>query len=121
MSKIDRLFDDLLACDIAVLPGGTTDRYRVKPNTRMTMLKALGLPIIAAPIDSYARTLVHDRSCYFARTTAEWIDAFLALADPARRRAVGLADRETILNTHGLAAIGQRWLDLFHILAPDRT
>ena len=116
-----RVFDDLLACDIAVLPGGTTDRYRVKPNTRMTMLKALGLPIIAAPIDSYARTLVHDRSCYFARTTTEWIDAFLALADPARRRAVGLADRETILNTHGLAAIGQRWLDLFHILAPDRT
>jgi glycosyltransferase involved in cell wall biosynthesis len=116
-----RVFGDLLTCDIGVLPLADTDRYRAKPNTRMTMLKALGIPMVASPIDSYARTLTHGRSCYFARTTAEWVEALLCLADPDRRRAVGLADREAILATYGLEAIGQRWLHLFRNLAPGRA
>lgn len=116
-----RVFSHLLSCDIAILPGGETNHYCAKPNTRMTMLKALGIPIVASPIDSHATTLTHGRSCYLAATTPEWVEAFLALANPDRRRTVGLADREIILATYGLDAIGQRWLELFRKLAPSRT
>jgi glycosyltransferase involved in cell wall biosynthesis len=114
------VFRQLLACDIAVLPAGKTDRSRTKPNTRMTMLKSLGLPMVASPIDSYTSTLTPGRSCYFAETTEEWVEALLALADPVRRRDIGLADRAAVIARYGPEAIGQRWLDLFRKLAPGR-
>jgi hypothetical protein len=116
-----RVFQQILDCDIAVLPVAESDWYRAKPNTRMTMFKSLGIPIIASPIDSYVRTLTHGRSCFFARTTSEWREALMALSDPVRRREIGLADRERTLATYGLEAVGQKWLALFRMLVPGRS
>jgi hypothetical protein len=116
-----RVFEQILGCDIAVLPVAETDWYRAKPNTRMTMFKSLGIPIIASPIDSYVRTLTHGRSCYFARTTSEWREALMSLRDPVRRQEIGLAGRDRILATYGLEAVGQKWLALFRMLVPSRN
>ena len=114
---IDRVWGQLVECDIAVLPSDETDWYRTKPNTRMTMLKALGLPIIASPIPSYTATLTHGRGCYFARDVGEWVDCLASLSDFERRREIGLAEREEILERYGYEAIGSRWLELFERLA----
>jgi len=110
----------LLACDVAVLPSAQTDWYQAKPNTRMTMLKSLGLPIVASPIPSYRETLSHGASCFFARTAAEWADCLAALADFTCRRRIGLADRQRILATYGIQAVGGQWLSLFEQLAGPR-
>jgi len=116
-----RVWRDLLDGDIAVLPmapapPAAADRppgwYPSKPNTRMTMLKSLGLPIVATPIDSYVATLRHREGCLFAETVQEWADALATLADPAARARIGLAERERILATWGADAIGRRWLAL---------
>ena len=115
-----RVHQQLLACDIAVLPSAPTDWYAAKPNTRATMLKALGLPIVASPIASYLETLEHGKSGYFARDVEEWIRYLEALADFEHRRDIGLADRERILARYGADAIGRRWLDLLERLAPRR-
>ncbi len=116
-----RVYRQLLDCDIAVLPANATDWYQAKPNTRLTMFKSLGIPAVASPIDSYQRTLVQGRSCYFARATSDWVEALLELKDPDRRREVGLADREQVLARYGPEAIGQKWLALFQALAARRV
>jgi glycosyltransferase involved in cell wall biosynthesis len=115
-----RVWSQLLACDIAVLPSAETDWYQAKPNTRMIMFKALGIPIVASPLASYVATLNHGRSCYFVRTPEEWADALLALSDRDHRRAIGLAERENILAKYGTEANGQEWLALFRRLAEER-
>lgn len=115
------VFRQILECDIAVLPVGDATWYQAKPNTRMTMFKALGIPIVASPIESYRRTLTGGRSCYFADTTAVWIDALLALGDPRHRREIGLADREQIVTAYGLEAIGEKWLALLRALPARRA
>jgi len=116
-----RVWPQLLACDIAVLPSADTAWYQAKPNTRMVMLKALGLPSIASPLASYCQTLTHGQSCYFARTPEEWVAFLLALSDPTHRREIGLADRKKILETYGVEAISRRWLDLFRQLCADSS
>ena len=115
-----RVCRHILACDIAVLPSADTDWFRAKPNTRMTMFKALGLPIVASPIPAYLETLAHGTSCYFARDVAQWADCLAALADCAHRRQIGLADREHILATYGSEPICRRWVSLFEHLAGRR-
>lgn len=115
-----RVWSQLLACDIAVLPSAETDWYQVKPNTRLTMFKALGIPSVASPLSSYVATLTHGRGCYFAHTHDEWVEALLALSDPARRREVGLAERDRILGAYGIEAHARKWLDLFYRLRERR-
>jgi glycosyltransferase involved in cell wall biosynthesis len=110
----------LVEYDIAVLPVGESDWYRAKPNTRMTMLKALGLPMVASPIESYQRTLTHGLGCYFARTPAEWANALHALAEPEARRVMGLAERDKVIATYGHEAVGAKWHVLFRSLVPGR-
>jgi glycosyltransferase involved in cell wall biosynthesis len=85
------------------------------------MLKSLGLPIVASPVASYLETLVHGKSGYFARNIDEWSRYLEALAEPAHRREIGLADRDHILARYGLEAIGDRWLHLFERLARERS
>lgn len=113
----NRVWNDLLDCDIAVLPSAPADWYQAKPNTRMVMLKALGLPIIASPIDSYRATLTHGRSCYFATSIEEWVDYLVELGDADRRRAIGLADRDEIVERHSPQNISARWLALLQKLS----
>jgi glycosyltransferase involved in cell wall biosynthesis len=115
-----RVCRQVLDCDIAVLPSAATEWFQAKPNTRMTMFKALGLPIVASPIAAYRETLAHGTSCYFAQDVAEWADCLAALADFAHRRQIGLADRERILATYGCEAICHRWVSLFEHLAGRR-
>jgi glycosyltransferase involved in cell wall biosynthesis len=86
----------------------------------MTMLKALGLPIVASPIPSYLATLKHGRGCYFAKDVDEWVESLGALSDFERRREMGLAERDEVLAKYGLEAIGGRWLELFESLARTR-
>ncbi|MDR7601346.1 MAG: glycosyltransferase [Armatimonadota bacterium] len=108
-----RVWRWLLDCDIAVLPSRPTEWYQAKPNTRMIMLKALGLPMVASPVPSYVATLTHGRGCFFARTVEEWADYLALLSDFDLRREMGLAERERILAVYGLEAVGRRWLSLF--------
>lgn len=111
-----RVHGQLLDCDIAVLPSAPAQWYVAKPNTRMTMLKALGLPIVASPNPAFTATLTHGQSCYFARGVDEWTDALEELGDFTRRAAVGLADRDRIVAEFGARAVAQRWRSCFERL-----
>jgi glycosyltransferase involved in cell wall biosynthesis len=87
----------------------------------MVMLKALGLPIIASPIDSYRATLSHGKSCYFASTIQEWADCLADLGDANRRREIGLEDRNKVIELHSPDTISARWLSLLENLSRRTT
>ena len=106
----------LIDCDVAVLPSSSTEWYTTKPNTRMTMFKSLGIPIIASPNPAFAGTLTHGVSCYFARTVEDWIAALEKLGNFEHRAAIGLTDRQRIVDIYGRDAIARRWRDCFERL-----
>jgi glycosyltransferase involved in cell wall biosynthesis len=116
-----RVWSELLECDIAVLPSAPADWYQAKPNTRMVMLKALGLPMIASPIESYRATLTHGRSCYFADSIQKWADYLAELGDAKRRGEIGLAGRDKIIELYSPQAISARWLSLLENLTQRET
>ena len=116
-----RVWQQLLNCDIAVLPSKDTEWDQAEPNTRLVMFKALGLPSVASPVASYCETLTHGQSCYFARTPEEWATCLLALSDRQRRREIGLMGRKKILATYSVEAISRKWLDLFRELTADSS
>jgi len=111
-----RVWGQLLQGDIAVLPYDQSEWQRTKPNTRLTMMKALGLPMVASPIPSFTATLTDGRGCYFARDVGDWVRALAALADPERRRDMGLAERDEVLARYGPESIGDRWHELLEDL-----
>ena len=80
------------------------------------MMKALGLPMVASPIPSFTATLTDGRGCYFARDVGDWVRALAALADPERRRDMGLAERDEVLARYGPESIGDRWHELLEDL-----
>ena len=43
-------------------------------HAQVTMLKSLGLPIVAYPMEFHVATLRHRESCLFAETVEEWAD-----------------------------------------------
>lgn len=104
------VWDEILQCDIAVVPADTSTREGLaKSNNRVTMFKALGLPVICSPLPSYRKVIAHGVSGYFADRPEEWADCLLVLRDKSVREAVGLADREAIFQRYALSPVALRY------------
>lgn len=112
------VWDHILDCDIAVIPVDLTKNESLaKSNNRLTMFKALGLPVICSPLPSYRGVISHGESGYMATTDEEWIRFLKELKDPDLRHKIALAGREKIFAQYGIEAIGNRYLDLFLSIA----
>ena len=112
------VWDQILDCDIAVIPIDMSRKESlVKSNNRLTMFKALGLPVICSPLLSYLGIVNHDESGYFATTRDEWLCYLQLLRDPLRRQSIGLAGRDKIFEQYGIETIGRRYLTLFSKIA----
>lgn len=124
--QAERVYDDLRQADIGIipvdmrpdpLPGRDLSYWEVKSENRLTLKMALGLPVVASPVPAYLDLIEQGVNGYLARTRAEWLDALEALRDPAHRRQVGAAARQSVLERFSMDAQARQLIKVFQSLA----
>lgn len=79
---------DLSRCDIAIVPRNV-EVHPCKSNNRVSACMALGLPVIASPLDSYKRIIHHGTNGFIASTQEEWKACLQILGNETERIKVG--------------------------------
>jgi glycosyltransferase involved in cell wall biosynthesis/tetratricopeptide (TPR) repeat protein len=113
--RLDTWQDALARCDAAVVPLDVALQPS-KSSNRITACMALGLPVIASPLDAYLRLIGHGRNGLIASTDEEWRAALEQLRDPRERERIGRAGKETA-RRHAIGPIAARWVA--RVLGPD--
>jgi hypothetical protein len=89
--------DWLVGLDVGIMPLPDSPWSRGKCALKALQYFAAGVPVVAAPFGVNTEIIDPGRNGYLARDEQEWFAALLQLArDPALRRRVGLAGRETV-------------------------
>lgn len=108
----------LCRSDIGIIPVDTSatvgthapaPAWKVKSENRLTLMMAIGLPVIATPIPSYESVVQHGVNGFFARTPADWRECFRLLADPTLRTSMGAAARASVIDRFSI----ERQAELF--------
>ena len=73
---------------------------------------ACGIPCAASPFGAVLEFMRHEENGLFADSTEDWQKAFEQLRDPALRRRLGQAGRDTVLERYALNAAAPRLLEL---------
>ncbi|MBV7529889.1 glycosyltransferase [Chitinophaga sp. sic0106] len=74
----------LAGCDFVIAPQDIS-RQPAKSNNKVTTAMAMGLPVIASPLDAYASVIVHNYNGFLASSPEEWREAVLKLQSAALR------------------------------------
>lgn len=105
--SIDAVSRELAAADVGIIPvdmrhdalaGQDVSWWQVKSENRLTLKMAVGLPVIASPVPSYADVIEQGKNGFIATTRAEWIEYLDALRDPRLRQAIGQSARDSVLH-----------------------
>ena len=110
--SLDTWAGELAACDVAITPLDVAAQPS-KSNNRVTTAMALGLPVIASPLDAYLRVIRDGENGFIASSDGEWSRALELLGDRGARERVGRRARETAARW-SIDAIGARWRDLVY-------
>ena len=96
-------------CDLAVVPTGTGDEYRVKSSNRVVLFMGQGIPVIAGDIPSYREVVRHGENGLLAHDAEGYRAAFRLLRQSETRRSLaGRAYHECV--THfSVETIAGRW------------
>ena len=101
----ESVYRDMLRADIGLIPIDTTPReagaalppdWMRKSENRLTLKMSLGLPVIATPIPAYESLIENGVNGFLATSARDWAIALNELRDPARRREMGLAARDSV-------------------------
>jgi glycosyltransferase involved in cell wall biosynthesis len=82
--------------DVGLKPLPRTDWVRGKCPMKELQYMALGIPPVVTRFGSSEESLDHGRTGFLCETDADWVDALLSLADPARRAAMAVAGRSVV-------------------------
>jgi glycosyltransferase involved in cell wall biosynthesis len=116
--NLNTVWDNILRCDIAVLPIDLSDPANlVKSNNRLTMFKALGIPVICSPLPLYGSIIKDGQNGFLARDVEDWTRALIKLKDAEIRQRIGTTGREEIFSEFGIDTIGKKFLDFFYTIA----
>jgi glycosyltransferase involved in cell wall biosynthesis len=92
-------------CDVGVYPLSDDEWARGKCGFKAIQFMACGVPVVAAAVGVNREIIQDGVNGFVAPTPADWIDKLTRLlADPALRRELGLAGRETIEARYSLHA-----------------
>ncbi len=119
--SLDAVREVVPTCDIAVVPTGDGDAYRVKSSNRVVLFMAAGIPVVAGDLRSYREVIQHGSTGMLAADHEAYRTAFRLLRDPeARSRIAGQAHRYCLENCT-LEHILDRWISFFTSFAvcPD--
>lgn len=102
------VYAEMQQSDIGIIPIETNESsgamigWQVKSENRLSMKMALGLPVVVTPIPSYEPVVKHGENAFFANNAAEWLQALSALRDPALRKKIGQAARQTAVDKYSM-------------------
>lgn len=112
------VYATLSNCDVGIIPVDTSaslgthapaPAWKVKSENRLTLMMAIGLPVIATPIPSYEAVIQHGVNGFFATTAKEWLKCFELLRDATLRNVVGMAARKSVIERFSI----ERQAELF--------
>jgi GT2 family glycosyltransferase/tetratricopeptide (TPR) repeat protein len=87
--------DDFCSCDVALCPQ-RVDQQPAKSNVKVTTAMALGVPVIAAPLQSYKEIIEHGKNGYICEKPEDWYKALVELKDPEKRKEIGTAGKNSV-------------------------
>lgn len=110
----DGVYDELRRADVGIIPieGPAWDRthpglppdWLRKSENRLTLKMAVGLPVVATPIPSYAGVIEQGENGFFAHTRREWLTHLDRLRDGVVRKRMGAAGRDSVLARFSMAS-----------------
>jgi glycosyltransferase involved in cell wall biosynthesis len=104
VGRVDDVRELLASAAVVLVP------LRVGGGTRLKIVEAMaaGRPIVTTTVGAEGIEVRHDRDMMLADTTAEFVDATIALLrDPARGNRLGEAARMTAVKTYDWTVIGE--------------
>lgn len=102
---------------VGIMPQPAQEWMRGKCALKALVYMACGVPCVASPFGAVLEFLRHGENGLLADSTAEWLEAFEALRDPARRKALGEAGRATVEADYALDKAAPRLLELLEASA----
>lgn len=110
---LNTVTDEILTCDIAVIPTFHDDWALAKSNNRLTMFMALGIPVIASNIPAYNKIIKNGVNGFLADNKEDWIKYLSLLQDPELRIKIAAQARRDVIPNYSIDVIGKKWLTLF--------
>ncbi len=111
---LTELAAEIAAVDVALAPLELDNPYcQAKSEVKYMEAGLVGVPVVASPTEAFQVAIRHGVNGMLATTASEWLAALLALVDdPARRRAIGQAARDDVLDRYTPVARSRALLDV---------
>jgi glycosyltransferase involved in cell wall biosynthesis len=115
------VYEEMEQADIGIIPidtpaqpedGLPVPAWKVKSANRLTLMMAMGLPVIATPIPAYEAIVEHGVNGFFAHGEADWRAALESLRDPALRRRMGEHARRSVLEPYSVQEQARLLIDV---------
>ncbi len=122
----ESVYEAMQAADIGIIPievdpvRDPTGEWKVKSENRLTLMMAMGLPVVATPIPSYEPVVEQGVNGFLARSLDDWQQQLSALRDPALRRSVGQKARESALAGYSMDLQAQRLIAVLQSLVTEQ-
>lgn len=119
-AQIEQYPGAMTMMDIALAPARNTTWWRGKSDLRWLEASALGIPVIAEPINY--PDIVHGETGFHAHSPQEAAEIMLRLVDDTtERRMVGHKAREYVKHNRGMNTMVRQWTDVFEELLAERA
>jgi glycosyltransferase involved in cell wall biosynthesis len=103
---------ELQRFSVGIMPQPSTTWMQGKCALKALQYMACGIPCAASPFGAALEFMHDEENALFCESTDDWMTAFERLRDPALRRRLGQAGRETVLERYALKAAAPRLLEL---------
>jgi len=120
--SIDTVCEEVIKHDIAVIPCDlTSDHNMSKSSNRLTMMMALGMPVIVSPLPAYLDVVEQGQNGFIASSPQEWRDAVKELSLPEARKRIGEKARADVIDKFSVENIARRYLEVIATKSHEET
>jgi glycosyltransferase involved in cell wall biosynthesis len=126
----ESVYRDMKRADIGLIPIDTPPvtidstlppEWMRKSENRLTLKMSMALPVIATPIPSYEALIENGMNGFLARSRQDWMTYLDLLRDPERRRAIGVAARESVMTRFSMQNQSEKFIQLLRDVKSDTS
>jgi len=115
---IDGWMDVMNECDVVLCPQ-RVDVQPAKSSIKATTAMALGMPVIASPLQAYKEIIQHGENGFICDTKEEWYEALIKLKDSGLREKIGIAAKKSV-EGYSLVSIAEEWKDTLNAILNEQ-